>query len=354
MRQYDSISRHSRSFYLITLLFILLGLSACTTLPPAPDEMSGNNLQAAAQTTEPFWFLDTEEAEIDDDVAETDDTPPSDDTAATESVTESTGTEPSTPELALVEPEPAAQEPALVESEPVTQEPAPTEPEVVTQEAPVASLAETEPVSSDTSCKNSPYRQYEKQARASIAKGLSATTAGTYGVGFRNLDEHKEWSEIHNALFTTVNQACITLNECAKQHPEDKTTQCADQARQFDEWQNLAARFAEKAKQSETTQPPKICSFTADLDDAASCFHALADNIDNVCTTSDCKEASDCWRGIGFLDGAINQAASACAFVRTPLAECRGYVTATQRRKNKFERCTKMQEGLNVRIIPVL
>lgn len=310
MRQYDSISRHLRSFCLVTLLFILLGLNACATIPSS-DEMAdntvANNADNASQT-----------------VTKTADNP-----------------NPRSDNNVAAEPT-ATIEPARIEPEPVAQEPL------------VTPLAKTEPVSIDVSCKDSPYSKYEKQARASIAKGLSATTTGTYGVGFRNLDEHKKWSEVHNTLFTAVNQACVTLSKCSKQHPKDKTTQCANQAKQFDEWQNLAARFAEKAKQSETTQPPKICSFTANPDDAADCFHALADNIDNACTTRDCKKTSDCWRGIGFLDGAINQAASACTFVHTPLAECHGYISATQRRKNKFERCTQMQEGLNMRIIPVL
>ncbi|VAX03515.1 hypothetical protein MNBD_GAMMA19-1686 [hydrothermal vent metagenome] len=315
MCQYDSTSKYLRNFYLAILPFILLGLSACATTPspttPSPENMedstTANNTTPRAVTQIP-------------DIAQNDNTG---------TTTEPTDIAPSATEPVMSEPEPAMQDPAT-------------------------SLAETEPASIDISCKNSPYSKYEKQSRASIAKGLSATTAGTYGVGFRNLDEHEKWSETHNALFSAVNQACITLSKCAKQHPDDKTTQCAKEAKQFDEWQNLAARFAEKAKQSETTQPPKICSFTASLDDAANCFHALADNIDNTCTTSDCKKTSNCWRSVGFLDGVINQAASACVFVRTPLAECHGYVTATQRRKDKFGRCAKMQKDLNTRIIPVL
>jgi len=312
MRQYPSIPRYPYYFRLATLLLVLLGLSACATTP-TPDEMTDNTAASDTDT-----LLQT--------VAQIPDTPQKDNTGTT------------------AEP---------IDIAPSVTEPAMSEPESVMQE-PVTSLAESEPAAIDISCKSSPYSKYEKQSRASIAKGLNATTAGTYGVGFRNLDEHKKWSETHNALFSAVNQACTTLSKCAKQHPEDKTTQCAKEAKQFDEWQNLAARFAEKAKQSETTQPPKICSFTANLDDAANCFHALADNIDNTCTTNDCKKTSNCWRSVGFLDGVINQAASACVFVRTPLAECHGYVTATQRRKDKFERCVQMQKGLNTHIIPAL
>jgi len=317
MCQYDSISRHPRNFYPVTLL-LLLGLSACATTP-SPDEIIDSTTNNTPKT-----------------VAKTVDNPQSNNSTT---ATKPTDTEPTARETNPVDPESATQEPvtSLAETEQVTP---PTK--------------EIEQVSIDISCKNSPYSKYEEQARISIAKGLSATSAGTYGVGFRHLDEHKKWSKTHKILFTTVNQTCSTLSKCIKQHPKDKTTQCANQAKQFDEWQNLAARFAEKAKQSETTQPPKICSFIPDLDDAANCFHSLADNIDNACTTGDCKKTSDCWRSIGFLDGVINQAASACTFVHTPLAECGGYLTATQRRKNKFERCAQMQEGLNMRIIPVL
>jgi hypothetical protein len=242
--------------------------------------------------------------------------------------TSSPSTETSTSETKFVPPEPAAE--------------------------PVAEVAKTETVSIDVSCKSEPYSKYEKQSRDSIAKGLSATTAGTYGVGFRDLKEHKRWSKTHNELFKAVNSACVTLSKCAKKHPKDKTKQCAQQAEQFAQWQGLSKQFTEKAKQSEFTQPPKICSFTANLDDAASCFHALGDNVDKACTGSVCKETSDCWRGIGFLDYAINQAISACRFSRMELSECRGYTTATQRRKTKFERCTQMQKDLNVRVIPVL
>jgi len=232
-------------------------------------------------------------------------------------------------EVAFVPPEPAANEPAM-------------------------QAAKTEAVRIDVSCKNEPFSKYEKQSRNSIAKGLSATTAGTYGVGFRNLKEHKKWSKTHGALFKAVNKACGALNKCAKKHPKDKTKQCAQQASHFAQWQELSAQFAKKAKQSERSQPPKICSFAPNLDDAASCFHALGDNVDKACTGSACKETSDCWRGIGFLDYAINQAASACGFAHQKLSECRGYTTATQRRKNKFERCQQLQKGLNARVIPVL
>lgn len=223
--------------------------------------------------------------------------------------------------------------------------------------APVAEAApdaKAETVRIVETCKNEPFSKYEKQARASMAKGLAALQEGKYGVGFRNVAEHKEWSTTHNKLFKSVNSACNALSQCAKKNPKDKSKKCAQQATQFKQWQDTAERFAKNAKLSETVQPPKICSFEPNLKDAASCFHGLGDNIDKTCNTPECKEASDCWRGIGFLDYAINQASSACGFVHTPLAECQGYITATKRRENKFKRCKAMQEGLNITVLPVL
>lgn len=212
---------------------------------------------------------------------------------------------------------------------------------------------EAKTVTTVASCKTEPYGKYEKQARDSMAKGLSATKEGKYGVGFRNIQEHKKWSDTHNQLFKSVNQACSTLSQCAQQHPKNKSKECATQAKMFNDWQNLAKLFAQNAKLSETTQPPKICTFTPSLEDAASCFISLGDNLDKACNSPDCKETSDCWRGIGFLDFAINQASSACNFARTPLAECRGYVTASKRRTAKFQRCSDMQAQLNVTVLPV-
>jgi hypothetical protein len=190
------------------------------------------------------------------------------------------------------------------------------------------------------SCKDEPYVGYEKQARASIAKGLAATQAGTYGVGFRNLDEHKKWAEIHNQLFTQINKSCQALSECAKQNPKNKEAQCAEQAKTFNAWQEVAAQFVEKAKQSETTQPPMICSFEP--------------NIDETCDNDACKALSDCWRGVGFLDAAIAQAKRSCGFVHESLDQCRGYVEAKGRRVKKFEQCQTMQDELNIAVMPSL
>jgi len=204
------------------------------------------------------------------------------------------------------------------------------------------------------SCKDEAYTKYEQQSRESIQKGLDATKEGKYGVGFRDVEEHNKWSKIHNSLFKSVNDACGVLAECAKNHKKDKGTECVAQAKAFDEWQKLAKSFAEQAKTAETVQPPKICSQTPDLSDPARCFHSLADNIDKACNTDECKEASNCWRGVGFLDTAIIQATTSCGFVHQKLSDCRGYIEATSRRETKFNQCKDLQGGLNITVLPVL
>jgi len=204
------------------------------------------------------------------------------------------------------------------------------------------------------SCKEEPYIKYEQQARDSIAKGLAATKAEKFGVGFRSVKEHNTWSKVHNELFKQVNAACGVLSECAKTHKKDKDTECVEQAKTFDEWQKVAKSFAAKAKTAETTQPPKICSLTPNLNDPARCFHGFAANVEKVCESGDCKAASDCWRTVGFLDAAIIQAEQSCGFIHQKLSDCRGYTEATNRRKNKFNQCQDMQGRLNITIYPVL
>jgi hypothetical protein len=204
------------------------------------------------------------------------------------------------------------------------------------------------------SCKDEPYVGYEQQARDSIAKGLTATEAAKFGVGFRDLQEHKKWTQIHSQLFTRVNQSCQVLSDCAKQNPKDKDTQCAEQASTFSAWQEMAAQFAEKAKQAETTQPPIICSFEPNLNDPQRCFHDLAANVDKVCSSEACKDLGNCWRGVGFLDAAIIQAEQACGFVHKALDDCRGYTEAKGRRVKKFEQCKALQAELKIEVMPAL
>lgn len=238
---------------------------------------------------------------------------------------------------------PAADTPAPAEALPSA--PAPAE---------MAAAVEPTPPNIVESCKDEPYVKYEKQARESLAKGLAATEAGSYGVGFRDADEHKRWTAIHNQLFEKVNASCQTLSDCAKQNPKDKDAKCAAPAKTFAAWQELAAQFAEKAKLSETTQLPLICSFEPNLDDPSHCFHDLAANVDKACDKAECKELTSCWNGVGYLDTAIAQAERSCGFVHESLDKCRGYIEAKGRREKKFAQCKELQGKLTITVIPVL
>jgi len=204
------------------------------------------------------------------------------------------------------------------------------------------------------SCKDEAYNKYESQSRDSISKGLAATKAEKYGVGFRNIEEHNKWSKIHSSLFKSVNDACTSLSSCAKQHPKDKATACVEEAKTFRTWQNLAKNFAREAKTVETTQPPKICSQPPSLEDEARCFHGLGDNIDSVCNSEECKDVSNCWRDVGYLDTVIKQATQACSFVHQDLQHCHSYVEETTRRKNKFAQCQELQDKISITLFPVL
>ena len=220
--------------------------------------------------------------------------------------------------------------------------------------APAVEPEETKPPKIVESCKDEPYGKYEQQSRDSIAKGLAATKADTFGVGFRNIAEHNKWSKTHNSLFKSVNDACGELASCAKKFKKDKDTECVEQAKTFATWQKIAKTFAEKASSVETTEPPIICSLEPNLSDPADCFHGLSANIMKVCDTDACKEVSDCWRGVGFLDGAIIQATQACGFVHQKLENCRGYTEATKRREDKFNHCGELHKQLNITVFPVL
>ena len=205
-------------------------------------------------------------------------------------------------------------------------------------------------------CQKEDYVKQEQQARASIKKGKEAMEAGRYGVGFKNAEEYKKWSGMHNTVFSGASQACAKLSECAKQHAKDKDKdkQCAEQAQTYADWKHTAKLFTVKVKSVESTQPPQLCSSPLAMDDPPYCYEQLAGKIDKVCESDDCKEASQCWRSVTILDGAINQEESACRFSRIKLSECRGYIEASRRRKDEFERCKYLQNRADVVVAPVL
>ncbi|WP_455204706.1 hypothetical protein [Kaarinaea lacus] len=203
-------------------------------------------------------------------------------------------------------------------------------------------------------CKQEPYVKYEQQSRESIKKGMQATKAERFGVGFRNAGEYKKWSTAHNEVFKSVSEACMALSDCAKKNAKDKEKQCASQATKYNDWQKLAKRFADKIKAVESTQPPPLCALTPDKNDPSDCFNLLADNINKTCQSEQCQEASLCFRGVYFLDDAIRQAEHACGFVGQKLSECRGYVEASGRRSNELNQCLDMYKNLDAEILPVI
>jgi len=104
----------------------------------------------------------------------------------------------------------------------------------------------------------------------------------------------------------------------------------------------------------ESTQPPMLCSLTPSVDDPSQCYNLLADQIEKTCQTEQCKETSICFRGVYFLDDAINQAKLACSYVGQKLSECRSYVEETGRRKAKFDQCMGKYQQLPLEILPVI
>jgi len=80
----------------------------------------------------------------------------------------------------------------------------------------------------------------------------------------------------------------------------------------------------------------------------------IADNIDKVCSSEQCREVSQCWRGIAYLDGAIRQAEQSCGFVHQKLKNCTAYTEATGRRKAEFKSCETLYGSLDIEVQPAL
>lgn len=204
------------------------------------------------------------------------------------------------------------------------------------------------------SCKKELYVKYEKEARESIKEGWEATMAERYGVGFRDRAEYKKWGNTHNVIFKRVSTECSNVTKCAKKHKKDKGKRCAAVAKTYDKWQKTAKTFAAKVKSVRSSQPPKLCSIEPSADDQSRCYVALADKIDKVCKSDECSEASECWRGVSFLDDVIRQAEQSCRFVHRKLSECRSYTEAVARRKSNFAQCSGLRKKLNLDLPPAL
>jgi hypothetical protein len=204
------------------------------------------------------------------------------------------------------------------------------------------------------SCQQQPFVQYEKEAREHLQHGWEATQAQQFGVGFRDAEEYEKWKQTHNALFTTVSDTCVKLSSCVKQHPEDKDQKCISEAKRFEQWQTLASQFVDKIKVVESSQPPMLCSLTPSADDPSECYSQVAEQIEQTCQNELCIETASCFRAVGFLDDAINQAKLACGFVGQELSNCRGYTSATSRRKAEFQQCLDQYNSLPAEILPVI
>jgi len=231
-------------------------------------------------------------------------------------------------------------------SEAPTKQDEQSQPSEVTPAVQLAEIAE--------SCKQQPYVEYEKQAREHIQHGWEATQAQRFGIGFRDKAEYEKWKATHNPLFAKVSNICGQLSNCAKQNPKDKAQKCTSELQRFEQWQALAKRFVDKVKVVESTQPPMLCSLTPSVDDPSQCYALLADQIEQTCQAPACNEAANCFRGVYFLDDAINQAKLACSFVGQELANCRGYLEATGRRKAEVKQCVDAYNQIQVEILPVL
>lgn len=243
---------------------------------------------------------------------------------------------------------------ASSESQPTAESGGKTASEQTEQSQPADVVPAVQMVEIGESCKKQPYVEYEKQAREHIQHGWEATQAQRFGVGFRDAAEYEKWKNAHNSLFTKVSNICVQLSDCVKQNAEDKEQKCASELQRFEQWQVLAKRFVDKVKIVESSQPPMLCSLTPSVDDPSQCYSLVADQIDQTCQAPACNEAASCFRGVYFLDDAINQAKLACSFVGQELSKCRGYIEATSRRKAEVQQCIDAYNQIQVEILPVI
>jgi hypothetical protein len=203
-------------------------------------------------------------------------------------------------------------------------------------------------------CAQQPYVRYQNQADKYIKQGWDATQAKRFGVGFRDEAEYKKWKDTKSEVFAKVSALCVALSDCNKRNKTDMEKKCGVEKQRFAQWQDLAKRFVNVVKTVVSTQPPMLCSLTPSVDDPSQCYQLLADRIENTCHTDQCKATSICFRGVYFLDEAINQAKLACSYVGQKLSDCRGYVEETGRRKGKFEQCLARYKQLPQEILPVI
>lgn len=203
-----------------------------------------------------------------------------------------------------------------------------------------------------TFCEQKPYVKYKNEIQAALENGWNATQEGKYGAGFRNEKEYKKWDLTQQQLIKNVFSACKLLAMCKSEYR--KKGACGTEEKQFNAWQNTAQAFLEKVKTFESQQPPPLCGIKPNLDDETQCFEKLAQEISSTCQSSSCKELSQCWNSVAIMDEVINQAESSCRFAGQTLSQCRGYISAVNRRKSAFNRCEKQQNNVGLVFQPVL
>jgi len=204
------------------------------------------------------------------------------------------------------------------------------------------------------SCKKEAFSKWEGQSRTAIKAGWEATKEQKYGIGFKNADEYKQWSETHNLVFKSISDACDDLSQCAKKHGKDKEKACAEQAATYHDWQELAKEFTDKVEAVKVTQLDDMCGIPLSLKDSRNCFESQSKNIAKHCQSEACDEVSQCWQSLAFMNDAFIQAETACKFSHIKLDKCRGYIEQEMRRKDQIESCEFMQKKLAIKFLPVL
>lgn len=202
-------------------------------------------------------------------------------------------------------------------------------------------------------CVKQPYAKYKKQVKKGIADAWADTQAGKYGVGFRNKKEYNQWNKTQQNFFLHMFDTCRTVALCeSKNKKTGKKTSCKVEKAIFTAWQDSAKLFADKVKVLKNQQPPALCGLQPKNTDVSLCFSKRADQIDNACSGEICQELSQCWRSVAMKDDVIRQAESSCRFSGQKLSECRGYIGAIKRRKDRFTDCNNAQNDINLTLEP--
>jgi len=204
------------------------------------------------------------------------------------------------------------------------------------------------------SCKKEEFSKWEANSRAAIKAGWEATKEKKYGIGFKNADEYKQWSEMHNLIFKSISDSCDELSQCGKKNGKNKNKACAGKAANYSDWQKLAKEFTDRVENVKVTQLDDMCQYPLTLSDSRNCFEKQAKNIADHCNSEACQDASQCWQNLAFMGDAIIQAETACKFSHIKLEKCRGYVEQKMRRKNQIESCEFLQKKLEMKFLPVL